>query len=1033
MAIMWANQGVVGNDSDHFQQFYGESVAPLARQIVRQAIIDWEAVITDFNYDGDQNAATNNFLNNTLTLDISATPLGSTDRGVTIGSSLVYFNGRPTTATIQLDDNGGGGGWFFDATPQDDAEFTGIANSGASGTGPAFQGSFIDVAQTSVFDFYNTIRHEIGHAVGIALQSQALLTAFTGPTFADDPNETNPVFVLRQFNGPTTTATLTTAGGTHIYEGTAASPVHPNDFMNAGRTNIFSSLPIKPTLRREISDLVVNILRDAYGYGVNLPALDTAHVTLDSLTGTLLVQGGMTTQGIAQNDAITIDTVGSDIRVRLFNGTVDYATERVPASLVRRIVVSAAGDGGIPNLDSTVTAPVSVVYYVVSSNQDAVDADAVGNGFVDLDGVVPGQQVTVRAAIRDASGGSTIYVPRGRYKFSISGAGGIEQGDLDITQSITLMGTGAGETIIDANFLDRVFDVIGSGKTLTLDSLTVTGGVASGANVNGGGISVASGAFLNVQNAAIVSNQTTGAGYGGAIYFDQLAGGSIVSSVITSNDSANIGGVFLAGSTGATVTATGSIFAGNGPSSPPNNPSDAWSGGRSFSSNGFNRLGRTVTTIGFTSPGDFIGNTANQIVTGIADTYDGSSDVIRKSLRDAINVVATDGEIWVPAWKFTLTRGRTMPLLTSTDTPSTVGDVDIARSMKIIGVGAGQTIIDAGGDTGISDRVFDVVGGALTLDSLTVTGGRAPNDMTIPGFLSHGGGVFVQDGGSLILVTSALVDNETTHSAALGGAIYFTRLASGSLTNSVITNNDSASFTGGVYLGGSSGSFGQVTVTGTIIAENDAALPAGSEFAYDVATESTGRDFDSNGNNRIGLNNNASDLGFNQAGDHAGHVDYIVTSIADTYDTNPASDNVVLSLRDAIDKANTTPGAQEIWLPAWNFLLTRQRTSQLPSTETNISEGDLEVNESLTIRGVGTTTSVAWRPGTATDKVFELWGDYNSNLTVDSGDYVQYRKQQGMTGSGLASDGDEDGDVDPADYQIYINHFGNTLTLLNVA
>jgi CSLREA domain-containing protein len=156
----------------------------------------------------------------------------------------------------------------------------------------------------------------------------------------------------------------------------------------------------------------------------------------------------------------------------------------------------------------------------------------------------------------------------------------------------------------------------------------------------------------------------------------------------------------------------------------------------------------------------------------------------------------------------------------------------------------------------------------------------------------------------------------------------------------------------------------------------------------------------------------------------------VVTGIADTYDGSP--DTVVMSLRDAINLANTTSGAQEIWLPAWNFVLTIERTPG-SLTETSVGEGDLEVNESLTIRGVDSITRVAWRPGAAADKVFELWGDYNSNLTVDSGDYVLWSKQRGSTGAGIASDGDENGVVDNADYTIYQNHFGNTLTLLNVA
>lgn len=113
LAIFWANQGSSNPtdpnyNSDGFDSVY-TSIAGSARQIVKQAINDWEKVITDFNYDGDQNPLTNNSLNNTFTLNISATALtSSTARGETLGNLLTYFNGRPTAATIQLDDNGGG-------------------------------------------------------------------------------------------------------------------------------------------------------------------------------------------------------------------------------------------------------------------------------------------------------------------------------------------------------------------------------------------------------------------------------------------------------------------------------------------------------------------------------------------------------------------------------------------------------------------------------------------------------------------------------------------------------------------------------------------------------------------------------------------------------------------------------------------------------------------------------------------------------------------------------------------------------------
>jgi hypothetical protein len=100
---------------------------------------------------------------------ITATQLNVGDRGFTSVNSS-GFTYKPFSAAITLDDNGGGGGWYFDRTPNDDVEFTAVANSGSNGTGTSFQASFVDATtnNTNYKDFYRTITHEIGHALGIA-------------------------------------------------------------------------------------------------------------------------------------------------------------------------------------------------------------------------------------------------------------------------------------------------------------------------------------------------------------------------------------------------------------------------------------------------------------------------------------------------------------------------------------------------------------------------------------------------------------------------------------------------------------------------------------------------------------------------------------------------------------------------------------------------------------------------------------------------------------------------------------------------
>jgi hypothetical protein len=462
--IVWANEFDANNPFD----IQYSSNAVVARQLVNRAIANWETVIQDFNYDGDNNPATVNSLNNTFQLDVFAGAPGQiSGRGST--SNITYSNGKPNDADITLDDNGGGFGWYYDPTPLDDAEFTAIANSGATGTGAAFHASFVDIAG-GLSDFYRTIVHEIGHAMGLASSSPVFATTNPLMTFiGPDPLGLGNLYSFHDASGPYgVTATITTTNGRHLYEVN-----HPNDLMNDGRIVPVGN-PLE-TLRQWISDIDAQLLADAYDYGVVLPStLNTAHVTLDSLTGTLLVQGGVTSQGVAQDDRIVIDTIGLDIRVRVNNSAnVTYATERVSASLVSKIVVAAGGDT-VAAAITGVRVPVHTVYWVVSSNEDALDPGPLGNAFVDLDKVVPGAQVGLRAAIQDATApagsGGSIYVPRGRYRLTRTGTGGIDQGDLDILKSTTIIGTGAGETIIDAGgdagILDRVFEVIGSGQTL---------------------------------------------------------------------------------------------------------------------------------------------------------------------------------------------------------------------------------------------------------------------------------------------------------------------------------------------------------------------------------------------------------------------------------------------------------------------------------------------------------------------------------------------------------------------------------------
>lgn len=251
--INWTNRGVNGGaDNDNFQAVYG-NMAEEARAIVDRAINDWEAAIIDFNY-GSVGGAGEPAVANTFDVEVTADATIS-GRGVADMLSIDP-DGKPFAGRVRLDDDGGGQGWFFDVTPEDDAEFI-ISDA-------AYRGSFnAPGAAANDDDFYRTVTHEIGHLLGISnsggLAIQGLLTD-SGMQDAND--NTEDLLIL---NGASGVVTFTTDGGLHIYEGPIVGTLtaHPNDLMNPGRT-----VGAPPVTRQLISPITLQVLSDAYGYNV---------------------------------------------------------------------------------------------------------------------------------------------------------------------------------------------------------------------------------------------------------------------------------------------------------------------------------------------------------------------------------------------------------------------------------------------------------------------------------------------------------------------------------------------------------------------------------------------------------------------------------------------------------------------------------------------------------------------------------------------------------------------------------------------
>ncbi len=1039
LAITWANQG-----SHNFVANYGADNAVLAEAMVVRAIDEWATYINDFNYDDDDDPNTVNFRNNTFTLYVSSGSLGAGTRGTT-GGILVDANQRPVQASITMDDDGGGAGWFFDETPSDDGEFTGIVN--------AFQASFIDASgggTSNYNDFYRTIVHEIGHALGIYLVMGQRLYSQTTSAGTDPIDGFSD---LRQFNGANITVTLTENGGGHVFEGTSLAPVHPNDLMNPGRTVPAGSNPFETT-RQFVSDLNVQLLADAYGYGVTLPStLNTVHATLDSLSGVLLVQDIP-----SGTNNITLDIVGDNIEI-----LVGSTTELVSLNQVERIVIAQNGSSGsVTVLDPILERMRQDVDYVVSSNEDEVDNDGnLSNGLVDLDSVVPGNQVTLRAAIQNANNDTSaaIYVPRIPNGYTLTRQGtetnNALYNDLDITGDVTIVGAGAGLTVIDASGLagdastghDRIFHVRTSGATLNLSHVTLTGGniaATSTDNSNDGGAILAeANTTLSVSEVAFVDNSASvgysGTATGGAIRVDGI--GTISKSLFVGNSAETSGGAVYSQTAGSNVTIYASVFALNSAGNYQNVRNNSTLASLGHNLVEADPLDPTDDTDVFTEPTDVVVTTytPDYVVTTAVDEFDSNDHMSLREAVDAANTVS--GMIWVPAWHFRLTR-------TGTESDET-NDLDILDDMAIRGLGPGLTVLDASllgldgnaaAGMALHDRVIEVASNVdFELTGVTLTGGHVR--ATSAGQAS-GGGLYSRSGSTLTLDYVAVVDNHVDNASGstntLGGGMRIDGAAT--ITRSVFTENSAVTSGGAIYADPSAGT---VTIGTSVFANNSAG---------NFQNVRRGTTVDSSGGNLADADGTGGDKVFDHGTDYgtpAPNGEIVVTTVEDSFDQQDGPH--LVSLRDAVFAANAASGADEIWIPAWDLRLTRVGAAGNVNeglvtgtdTQQRLSTGDIDIRGSLTLRGVAGSTSVDWAVHArdrllamtnGVDRVFELEGDYNGSRLVNSGDYLVWANSSPpVSGDELPADGDEDGDVDATDHAIWSAAYLSELTFAGLA
>ena len=164
---------------------------------------------------------------------------------------------------------------------------------------------------------------------------------------------------------------------------------------------------------------------------------------------------------------------------------------------------------------------ILVVDTAIDSNAPAYQACTIAANDCSLRGAIS-------KANADTGNAYTIELPAGNYILTLSGAGedSNASGDLDIKNSLTIIGGGADYTIINGNQLDRVLH-IHVGAVVQMSDVKITGGRTAnggsgsygggtgGSGENGGGIYIASGTAVTLTNITVVNNTTGSGGAGG--------------------------------------------------------------------------------------------------------------------------------------------------------------------------------------------------------------------------------------------------------------------------------------------------------------------------------------------------------------------------------------------------------------------------------------------------------------------------------------------------------------------------------------
>ena len=215
---------------------------------------------------------------------------------------------------------------------------------------------------------------------------------------------------------------------------------------------------------------------------------------VDPLLGSLADNGGF-----SQTHALLADSPAIDAGDPAFASPPDndQRGSGFPRIVNDRVDMGAFETEALEATDSAQAGPTFIV-----NTSDDVD-----------DGVCGTEHCSLREAVRAANaaaGPNTITLSNDTYTLILAGADEdwALTGDLDITDDLVISGVGPQDTIVDADELDRVFDIRPEVAAVTFSNMTIRGGDVYG---EGGGIRNAQ-ADLGLEDVIVTDNSSSGGG-----------------------------------------------------------------------------------------------------------------------------------------------------------------------------------------------------------------------------------------------------------------------------------------------------------------------------------------------------------------------------------------------------------------------------------------------------------------------------------------------------------------------------------------